>query len=319
MESTSRNNKAVAALIAVIALLLVTVAGWGVARHTTGAEPAPEATPATILAQPAPTMSPPAPTTTLPSTVPPPPEVQEQDKIAAESGPQPGAEPIDPATETTFADPTTLALDPAVDPAAPHAPATTPPPASAVQVANPLNFIGALSPTGSFSMTGPWGVPRADYDRMAYQLPLNPPGPQASMVRWVDGWGVAPQHAQHGTLYILGHAWAQQKLVFNGVSEKVAASVNTGGPAQMVPAYGGGQVPRWPTTVLNGTRIYMNGHNHVRREWIVDNAYLIRKTDSINDIELNNAHIPGRIVLLTCAVGGGRDLPFNVIVTGHLA
>ncbi|AZA13464.1 sortase [Corynebacterium choanae] len=204
----------------------------------------------------------------------------------------------------------------------PHAPedaATAPQPVTAVQVANPLNLIGSLTHTGSFHMDGPFGVGRADFAPMAYQLPLNPPGPQATMVRWVDGWGVAPEHAQHGTLYVLGHAWAQQRLVFNGFAEKVAASVNTNGPATMVPAYGGGQVPRWQTGVLNGTRITMTGTNGVRREWIIDNAYLIRKTDSINDVELNNAHIPGRIVLIACAVGEGRDLPFNVIVTGHLA
>lgn len=171
---------------------------------------------------------------------------------------------------------------------------------------------------GVFRMTGPAPVNGADYGPMAYVLPLNPPGPQNSTVRWVDGMGVSPTAAERGTVYVLGHAWARQWLVFNGFSELATRSVNLGAPPQRVAAYGGGTVRRWSTPVLNGSRITMADASGRQRVWSVDNTWLVPKSEAINDVELNSTGIPGRIILIACAVGDGRDLDYNVIVSGHL-
>lgn len=55
------------------------------------------------------------------------------------------------------------------------------------------------------------------------------------------------------------------------------------------------------------------------REWIVDNAFLVDKEQLGSDADLMNTEVPGRIVLIACAVDGATDLEYNVIVTGHLA
>lgn len=171
---------------------------------------------------------------------------------------------------------------------------------------------------GVFDMTGPGGVHGATFASMPWALPLNPAGPQATMVRWVDGWGVSPNNADHGTLYVLGHAWGQQRLVFNPLSEIVTANVNLNAPAQRVPATHGGTVGRYATPVLNGSVITMRDGNGNGRQWVVDNAFLVDKFEAIDDAEIMNAHDKGRIVLIACSVSGGNDLGFNVIVTGHL-
>ncbi|MBI9000882.1 hypothetical protein M0E87_04120 [Corynebacterium sp. CCM 9185] len=226
----------------------------------------------------------------------------------------PGA-PAPLTAETTrsappVAEPVALAL-----PAPPHIP--TPAAIGGLLGHNP-NSGPAPGATGTFRLTGPAPVNGADYGPMAYVLPLNPPGPQNSMVRWVDGMGVSPTAAEQGTVYVLGHAWAQQWLVFNGFSELATRSVNLGGPPQWVPAYGGGTVRRWSTPVLNGSRITMSDAAGRQREWAVDNTWLVPKSEAINDVELNSTNIPGRIILIACAVGNGRDLDYNVIVSGHL-
>lgn len=230
-----------------------------------------------------------------------------------------------PSTSPATSDPITSESTTQVPPAAPE-PADTAagepvaPQPPAAQIASPAAVVGGsgLGANGVFRMTGPAPVDRADYGPMAYVLPLNPPGPQNSMVRWVDGMGVSPGAADQGTVYILGHAWAQQWLVFNGFSELATRSVDLGAPPQQVPAYGGGTVRRWSTPVLNGSRITMSDAGGRTREWSVDNTWLVPKSDAINDIELNSTDIPGRIILIACSVGGGRDLDYNVIVSGHL-
>lgn len=201
----------------------------------------------------------------------------------------------------------------------PIAPPLIPTPAAVMNLPGHNPNVGpAPGETGIFRMTGPAPVERADYGPMAYVLPLNPPGPQNSMVRWVRGMGVSPTSADRGTVYVLGHAWAQQWLVFNGFSELATRSVNLSAPPQMVPAYGGGTVRRWATPVLNGSLITLSDSMGRQRQWVVDNTWLVPKSDAINDIELNSTDIPGRIILIACAVGGGRDLDYNVIVSGHL-
>lgn len=173
--------------------------------------------------------------------------------------------------------------------------------------------------TGSFIMEGPAQVTGAQFASMPYVLPLNPAGPQETMVRWVDGWGQNPSTAEQGTMYVLGHAWGQQKLVFNSISETVTAAVNLNEPPQQVPAVPGGTVGRYASPVLNGSHITMRDEAGNERVWVVDNAWLVDKYDAIEDQELMDDTDKGRIILIACSVSGTQDLGYNVIVSGRLA
>lgn len=189
---------------------------------------------------------------------------------------------------------------------------------SAAPTPPPLNEGPAPALTGTFEMDGPATITGATYDSMPFVTPLNPAGPQATMVRWVDGWGQSPATAEQGTTYVLGHAWGQQKLVFNPFSEVVTANVDLGAPTT-VEGLDGVQVQRFATSTLNGSHIRMTSADGAGREWIVDNAFLVGKDQLGSDADLMNTEVPGRIVLIACAVDGYTDLDYNVIVTGHLA
>ncbi|XMX15097.1 sortase [Corynebacterium aurimucosum] len=182
----------------------------------------------------------------------------------------------------------------------------------------PLNEGPAPALIGTFEMDGPAAITGATYDSMPFVVPLNPAGPQDTMVRWVDGWGQSPATAEQGTTYVLGHAWGQQKLVFNPFSEVVTANVDLNNPT-IVEGLHGMDVQRFSTPILNGSHIRMASDDGVGREWIVDNAFLVDKEDLGSDADLMNTEVPGRIVLIACAVDGSTDLEYNVIVTGHLA
>lgn len=165
-------------------------------------------------------------------------------------------------------------------------------------------------------MTGPAPISGATYDSMPYVLPLNPAGPQATMVRWVDGWGESPATAEDGTTYVLGHAWGQQQLVFNPISEFVTAAVDMNNPTP-VPSTNETPMQRFETDALDGSVITMKGAKG-ERQWVVDTAYLVDKYKAGFDKNLVNEHKPGRIVLIACSVAGSQDLGYNVVVEGHL-
>lgn len=188
---------------------------------------------------------------------------------------------------------------------------TPPPPPSVNDGPAPLNV-------GSFSIEGAVPLQGATYDSMPYVLPLDPAGPQETMVRWVEGWGQPPSGAKDGTVYILGHAWAHQKLVFNPIAERVSESVRLDLPPEQVPAVSGGTVARFSSDVLNGSKLRVVDEHGAAREWVVDNAWLVGKQDAIEDAELVDTAIPGRVILIACAVKDNQDLEFNVIVSGHL-
>lgn len=134
---------------------------------------------------------------------------------------------------------------------------------------------GPVEGTGSFNMDGPAPVQGATFDSMPYALPLNPAGPQNTMVRWVDGWGVSPKDAEKGTMYILGHAWGAAPLVFNPLSEAVTADVNLNAPPKNVNGTDGKPVKRYSSDVLNGAKIKMrDGANH-QKIWKVTRLSLI--------------------------------------------
>lgn len=177
---------------------------------------------------------------------------------------------------------------------------------------------GPVEGTGSFTMNGPAPVQGATYASMPYALPLNPAGPQNTMVRWVDGWGVSPKDAEKGTMYILGHAWGAAPLVFNPLSEAVTADVNLNAPPKNVNGTDGKPVKRYSSDVLNGARIKMrDGANH-QKTWKVTRSWLVDKNEAIVDPDIMDDKRPGRIVLIACSVSGSNDLGYNVIVEGEL-
>lgn len=177
---------------------------------------------------------------------------------------------------------------------------------------------GPVEGTGSFTMNGPAPVQGATYASMPYALPLNPAGPQNTMVRWVDGWGVSPKDAEKGTMYVLGHAWGAAPLVFNPLSEAVTADVNLNAPPKNVNGTDGKPVKRYTSDVLNGARIKMrDGANH-QKTWKVTRSWLVDKNEAIVDPDIMDDKRPGRIVLIACSVSGSNDLGYNVIVEGKL-
>lgn len=177
---------------------------------------------------------------------------------------------------------------------------------------------GPVGGTGSFSMDGPAPVQGATFDSMPYALPLNPAGPQNTMVRWVNGWGVSPKDAEKGTMYVLGHAWGAAPLVFNPLSEAVTADVDLNAPPKNVNGTDGKPVKRYSSDVLNGAKIKMrDGANH-QRTWKVTRSWLVDKNEAIVDPDIMDDKRPGRIVLIACSVSGSNDLGYNVIVEGEL-
>ena len=211
--------------------------------------------------------------------------------------------------------------DPEPDPVQSSTPAPTPPPSSSPAPPPPPGPNEGEPPAGegSFSVRGADGgelVSGAQYASMPYELPLNPAGPQESMVRWVEGWGVSPDRAEEGTVYVLGHAWAQAPLVFNPLSERVSADA-LGKPDEPVESllY---PVFRRSSDVLDGARVEMVDGGGNRRVWEVDDAFLVDKEQAIDDKGLMDESVAGRVVLIACSVDGGEDLGFNVVVTGHL-
>lgn len=212
--------------------------------------------------------------------------------------------------------------DPEPEPVESSTPAPTPPPTPSPAPPPPPPGPNEGEPPageGSFSVKGADGgelVSGAQYASMPYELPLNPAGPQESMVRWVEGWGVPPERAEEGTVYVLGHAWAQAPLVFNPLSERVSADA-LGKPDEPVETllY---PVFRRSSDVLDGARVEMVDGGGNRRVWEVDDAFLVDKEQAIDDKALMDESVAGRVVLIACSVDGGEDLGFNVVVTGHL-
>lgn len=177
---------------------------------------------------------------------------------------------------------------------------------------------GAVGGTGSFTMDGPAPVQGATFASMPYALPLNPAGPQNTMVRWVDGWGVSPKDAKKGTMYILGHAWGAAPLVFNPLSEAVTADVDLNAPPESVTGTDGKPVKRYTSDVLNGARIKMRDEANHQKTWKVTRSWLVDKNEAIVDPDIMADERKGRIVLIACSVSGSADLGYNVIVEGEL-
>lgn len=157
----------------------------------------------------------------------------------------------------------------------------------------------------------------ATYASMPFVTPLNPAGPQETMTRWVEGWGVDPAHAHDGTVYVMGHAWATAPLVFNPFSEVVTADA-LNKPGEPVESLSSHSVSRKSSDVLDGYKVMMRDGEGRERVWVVDDAFLIDKYEAIDDADLMDDSQKGRIVMIACSVDGANDLGYNVVVVGHL-
>lgn len=197
------------------------------------------------------------------------------------------------------------ALAPAVhlDPP-PAAPAKKPP-------ALPHDPVAASAPT-SFTITGPGFSVQAAVCGMDPVFPLDPPGDQLHTVCWVThGFGVAPASRTSGTTYVLGHAWAQQQLVLNPLSEFATAH-------EAPVRYQANGVAINAVPALRNYRITLQTATGTLG-YTVTTAFLVGKLDARGVASLMQTSTPNRLVVITCAVADHVDLPQNVIVYANLA
>lgn len=200
----------------------------------------------------------------------------------------------------------------------PTAQDTTTAATTTAEAPDPITAVEA-SPPRQFLYTGGEVLIDAGVCEMDYVLPLDPPGDQLHTVCWVrEHFGVAPG-SESARSYILGHAWAQQQLVFNPIAEKIAAAIDFAALPEQVPAVDTsvGTVGRFSTDVLDGDEIVLTTDTAVLTYEVVA-AYAVDKMEAINDAELMDDSLPQRITLIACAVKDGVDLPYLTIVDAEL-
>ncbi|WP_375500994.1 hypothetical protein [uncultured Jatrophihabitans sp.] len=181
-----------------------------------------------------------------------------------------------------------------------------------------IQEVRAAAPT-RFTMTGPASQPYTINARvcgMANVRPLDPPGEQHHTVCWVkEDFGVAPGSTS-ATTYILGHAWAQDRLeVMNPASEpatkEIVRDVKAGRSAKL------DGITIYPTTVLDGSTITLKTHTGVLT-YTVKQVYGVAKSAAGNVRSLMNEKTPKRIVIITCAEAHGVDYDYDVIINAYL-
>ena len=196
-------------------------------------------------------------------------------------------------------------------PAPVTSPSTTPPPPA-------IQEVRAAAPT-RFTMTGPATQPYTITARvcgMADVRPLDPPGEQHHTVCWVkEDFGVAPGSTS-ATTYLLGHAWAQDRLeVMNPASAPATRQIVAAARAGRSATLDG--VTTYPTTVLNGSTITLRTGTGVLT-YTVKQVYGVAKSQAGNVASLMNEKTPRRIVIITCAEAGGTDYDYDVIINAYL-
>lgn len=211
------------------------------------------------------------------------------------SAPVPSPTPVLDPTPSPVPSPTAI-------PTTRPAPPTPPPP--------PHEVVAPAAPT-TFHMQGPGFAIDASVCAMGYVRPLDPPGDQYHTVCWVSSdFGVAPGSSSGGTSYILGHSWSKAPLVFNALSERAMTQVSGTDPQLQ------SGVPTFPVTNLNGSTIVLTTA-HGRLTYTVTRAFAVDKMKAGN-VESLMANTPDRVVLITCAVAGGVDADYNIIVDAYL-
>jgi hypothetical protein len=174
----------------------------------------------------------------------------------------------------------------------------------------PHETVPSAAPT-SFEMKGASFNIKAGVCQMENVRPLDPPGDQLHTVCWVrEGFGVAPGSKSGGTSYILGHAWAQQRLVFNPLAEFAMKKVNLNTPRLQ------NGVPTYPVAGLRPYKIILKTPGGILT-YDVKSAFAVRKQRAA-DVKSTMANIPNRVVLITCGVANGQDVDYNIIVDAYL-
>ena len=175
----------------------------------------------------------------------------------------------------------------------------------------PHDKVAAGAPT-KFTIAGPGFTVNADVCGMDPVFPLDPPGDQLHTVCWVThGFGVAPGSSTKGTTYVLGHAWAAQKLVLNPLSEYATAH-------ESKVSYTKSGVAVYKVPSLKNYKVTLKTASGTLG-YTVDSAFLVGKLDARGIQSLMNTSTPNRVVIITCAVANGVDLPQNVILYANLA
>lgn len=201
-------------------------------------------------------------------------------------------------------------------------PAPTRPPPTGTTVtpdpraAAPRDFVAAAAPT-SFSIKGTAFTIKADVCGMDYVRPLDPPGNQHHTVCWVQrDFGVAPGSKAGGTTYVLGHAWARDRLeVLNPLSETAMR--------QVLPLRRQGRttdvsgIPTYPVTKLDGYVVRLRTANGTLR-YTVRDAYAVAKDQAGNVAPLMAEHTRNRVVIITCGELNAVDYDYNIIVEAYL-
>jgi hypothetical protein len=202
--------------------------------------------------------------------------------------------------------PAVVALPQPPEPVAVVTPTPTPTPTKPA-----IEHVAAAAPTG-FRISGPAFTVDAHVCGMRYVRPLDPPGDQLHTVCWVEeGFGVAPGSPSAGTTYVLGHAWAEQKLVLNPLSEFATANASAT-PSMLPPG-----VPVFEVKALNGYGVELDTPQG-RLAYRVTDAFLVSKEQAGSVQSVMAANTPNRVVIITCAVKNGVDLDQNVIAYATL-
>jgi Sortase domain len=196
-------------------------------------------------------------------------------------------------------------------PAAAPVPVTTVAPTTTAPPAPPHDFVAPAAPS-SFVMSGRAFTIKAHVCQMDFVLPLDPPGDQFHTVCWVKRkFGVAPGSDTAGTSYILGHAWAEQRLVLNPLSERAMLQVTGHRPSTE------SGVPIFPVTNVTGYSVVLTTPKG-RLTYQVTRAFAVTKENAIKVPSIMTTSIPNRVVIITCGVKNGRDLDYNIIVYADL-
>ena len=175
----------------------------------------------------------------------------------------------------------------------------------------PHDVVPAAAPT-AFVMSGPAFTIKAKVCKMDFVLPLDPPGDQFHTVCWVKRkFGVAPASDTAGTSYILGHAWAEAKLVLNPLSERAMKQV---AGAHAVTESG---VPIYPVTNVDGYLIKLTLPGGTLT-YKVSRAFAVSKENAIKVESIMKTTIPNRVVIITCGEQNGKDYDDNIIVFADL-
>jgi hypothetical protein len=180
----------------------------------------------------------------------------------------------------------------------------------------PHQVVAAANPTG-FRYRGKGYTIKATVCGMPYVRPLDPPGEQHHTVCWVEqDFGHAPGTNGQGTTYLLGHAWAEDRLeVLNRISQPATRQILQHKARSETKMRSG--VATYPVTTLDGDVLTLHTANGVLH-YTVRDAYGVAKEQAGFVHSLMAQNTKHRVVLITCAERHGVDYDYNIIVEAYL-